>query len=394
MKHTNKIKTYCSKIIESHCFAKSVVNKELLRYLVDNTLAGNTPTELQIAYDVFGKNPDPDKDHNVRIYILNLRKKLQAYYEKEGLNDEIKFEIPKGSYQVTFHYNQLELFKSSLYRKAPVILIVSLILCISGVILSLNSSSPPAAKQFLWKELYKHKHPVLIVVGDHYFFRLKSPLGGLALSRHTNINSLDDLNERMDENPTSKEDIVITTQTFIDRQSNFGLYKIASSLGGGFLNMKMKYASEVTWEDVKGHHVIFVGSYKALRIFKPVMKKIGISFELENYTTHYTTNDSIIDLKTESDGYLTADYTTISRFVTSDDRSVITFLSNREIGNIATLKFIFDAANLEDLEEKVDELSTDNFKSIIKIIGKETTDFKIDILRVDPINTDVDKFWP
>ena len=63
-----------------------------------------TPKELTIAHDVFGKSIDLDKknDTQVRVYIHNLRKKLDSYYLHEGKSDEIIFEIPKGHYKVDF----------------------------------------------------------------------------------------------------------------------------------------------------------------------------------------------------------------------------------------------------------------------------------------------------
>jgi len=80
LKHINR---FLERILESNTFGKSPVNRELLKYLVQLSLRGENPKEYQIAAEVFGKKICEEKETNVRVYILNLRKKLQEYYQSE-----------------------------------------------------------------------------------------------------------------------------------------------------------------------------------------------------------------------------------------------------------------------------------------------------------------------
>ncbi len=75
-----KISQTLEKLLNSKTFSKPGVYKDLLNYLVNCSLKGETPKEQQIALDVFGKKADLDKELNVRVYILNLRNKLKEYY--------------------------------------------------------------------------------------------------------------------------------------------------------------------------------------------------------------------------------------------------------------------------------------------------------------------------
>ena len=92
------------KILKSQEFSGSAKYQKLLRYLVESTLAGNVPKEVTIAYEVFGidVNSETVADSNIRVYIHNIRKKLDSYYINEGQHDTLKIIIPKGRYKVEF----------------------------------------------------------------------------------------------------------------------------------------------------------------------------------------------------------------------------------------------------------------------------------------------------
>jgi serine/threonine-protein kinase len=78
----------------------------LLRYLVDQTLAGNGGSlkESVIAMEVFERSGeyDPKIDSVVRVEMGRLRSRLVEYYAGEGKNDPIRISLPKGTYQPEF----------------------------------------------------------------------------------------------------------------------------------------------------------------------------------------------------------------------------------------------------------------------------------------------------
>ncbi|MBO0800374.1 MAG: hypothetical protein J2P31_16255, partial [Blastocatellia bacterium] len=58
---------------------------------------------------VFGRDSgyNPSADPIVRVVAHEIRKKLESYYQNEGAADEIRMELPTGSYQPVFHRRQL-----------------------------------------------------------------------------------------------------------------------------------------------------------------------------------------------------------------------------------------------------------------------------------------------
>src|SRR6476646_6825881 len=95
------------KIINSQVLHGSESLCKLLRYLGEHALdhPGSSLKEYQIATEVFGRphDFDPQHDSTIRVQAGRLRLKLGEYYSTEGANDTLVVEMPKGSYQVSFH---------------------------------------------------------------------------------------------------------------------------------------------------------------------------------------------------------------------------------------------------------------------------------------------------
>lgn len=95
-----------SRMLASPLFTKSPRQQDLLRYLVNQTMAGNA-ARLKgycIGVEVFGRGADfdPAVDAIVRVEVARLRTRLREYYDSLGQSDEMRLDLPKGSYAVEF----------------------------------------------------------------------------------------------------------------------------------------------------------------------------------------------------------------------------------------------------------------------------------------------------
>lgn len=91
------------KIVESNTFTGKARQKELLTYLVVQTLAGKEPDEPTIAEDVFHfENFMADKKGTVRVAVRDLRGSLAKYYSNEGAADPVWILLPRGKYTPVF----------------------------------------------------------------------------------------------------------------------------------------------------------------------------------------------------------------------------------------------------------------------------------------------------
>lgn len=95
-----------ARLLSSREFQDSERMCRFLRFTVETTLAGKAEDvkEYSIGMAVFDRGPDfdPRTDPVVRSEARRLRSKLAAYYAKEGLQNELVIELPKGGYVPQF----------------------------------------------------------------------------------------------------------------------------------------------------------------------------------------------------------------------------------------------------------------------------------------------------
>jgi TolB-like protein/Tfp pilus assembly protein PilF len=94
------------RILRSSGFQNSARRAQLLRYLVERTLAGegDAISEYGIGVDVFGKPPsfDPRLESIVRTEFSRLRQKLADYYAAGGRADPVVIAFPPRTYVPAF----------------------------------------------------------------------------------------------------------------------------------------------------------------------------------------------------------------------------------------------------------------------------------------------------
>lgn len=97
-----QVRDEVERILSSPKFVRSARLGRFLRYAVERTLEERTGDlkESVLAIEVFDRKPDYDSriDSVVRVEARRLRSKLREYYETDGRNSVLVFEIPEGTY--------------------------------------------------------------------------------------------------------------------------------------------------------------------------------------------------------------------------------------------------------------------------------------------------------
>jgi predicted ATPase len=103
---TSLIGAHLEKVLGSSIFKTADSLRELLRFTVQETIAGRGDElkEYLLAVTVLGKEEsfDPKADSIVRAQMRRLREHLHRYYATEGRYDPVVIDIPKGTYMPTF----------------------------------------------------------------------------------------------------------------------------------------------------------------------------------------------------------------------------------------------------------------------------------------------------
>jgi len=114
------VREQVARIAASPPFTSSPRLAELLRFIVDETLAGRADTlrESLIGDTVYARNPpyNPRVDSTVRVEARRLRRKLEIYYASLGKNDTVHISLPTGSYVPTIEYVQPEVAQDAIFE--------------------------------------------------------------------------------------------------------------------------------------------------------------------------------------------------------------------------------------------------------------------------------------
>jgi hypothetical protein len=94
------------RITQSPHFQRSKRLQSFLRYICEKAqaLKPEEISEQHIGQSVFGRATgyNPAEDNIVRVEARELRKRLDAYFSREGLGESIVIDVPRGSYSPVF----------------------------------------------------------------------------------------------------------------------------------------------------------------------------------------------------------------------------------------------------------------------------------------------------
>jgi hypothetical protein len=274
-------------ILESPEFKDSKRYKDLLLYLAKQSLNGVIPKEITIGTDFFKKDSsfDPKEDPTVRVYLNNLRKKIEHFYLTTQKEHPYKIEIPKGRYQVEFTKIERKEIKkpiNKLYISAIALSSLAIILITFFII---NPNRPNTDfdapnLDLIWSEFLKPGgRPTLVLLGDFFFLFERTPDGKTRnFVRNTNINSLDDFKEMVKKDPVIATRFVKSDFTFLRPSASWGLAKILPILQNSPNGYSIKLASQFTVDDLKGNNIVFIGSFKTLYSLHKFLHIFGLEY--------------------------------------------------------------------------------------------------------------------
>lgn len=97
-----EVREQLARILVSPTFARSPRLSRFLRFVTESVVEGRQHElkEYTVGLEVFDKDPayDPQHDASVRVEARRLRYKLRDYYEKDGAQDPVIIDLPKGGF--------------------------------------------------------------------------------------------------------------------------------------------------------------------------------------------------------------------------------------------------------------------------------------------------------
>jgi hypothetical protein len=272
------------RIVCSPHFQKSTRLRELLQYIVEQTLHGNAYalTEQHIGNALFHKPSDysPLEDSSVRVHVRQLRLKLHEYFNEDGRNESIVLEIPKGSYAPVFRAAQKADALAAAIESTGIpalawprramlpwalcglLAILSGVLAYRAISHRATSAAPaPAVLSWPFSHVFDTRHQTIIVVADSNYGMariLSSQPGSLEQYLHreflqgSGASKIDAANSRLSEYLSSS-----TLTSFADVADVVALYRMAGPLQTQVL---VRYPRDLRMRDLDHNNFVFIGS--------------------------------------------------------------------------------------------------------------------------------------
>jgi hypothetical protein len=388
------IEKYIEKVLESSEFKGSQKYQKLFEYLVRSSIDGNVPKEITIAYDVFNIEFEhaSSGESNVRVYVYNLRKKLELYYADEGKEDKIQFEIAKGAYKVEF------IEKSQISKKPPlkwiiVFSVITVLIALNIYFVFLHYIKPVENKNlsgYIWSDISKNDLPVLVVIGDYFIVKESIYPNRYRYSRDSRINSEFDFNQFLEQYPQNKDVYYKTSHTFTGKFAPVCMNEMNKLLLNFNKPVEVILSSDFQWHDLQNYNVIYIGSFKSLGLMKNLLTNSNFEYIVypNELIYHQLEPDSVFHynaVDSDKDNALESDYAVVTKVPATNKTNIIFFLSTRDIGLIAMAKYFTNPEQIKEFENDYlkSDSSTSYFETCFKILGLQRTTRSVEMLHVN-----------
>lgn len=393
------------RIIASESFHNSHLYQDLLEYLVNASIENKTPKEYTIATDVFRKGPefDPSQDTIVRVYIYNLRKKLDQYYNHEGSKEDIRLEIPKGHYELNFKQNKP--IKKQNRKNVLFILLLCLLgagnlLFLYKLLLSPHSDTDgnPYLKSPIWANFLNNPNPKQIVLGDHFFFiKDSNSFAKRTIMRKDDINTEREFEAyRLNNNIT--DNLKPLTYPMFPRNSVWPFADIIELFVKTHREYSLNYASHVSAADMKSASMLFIGSFHTLAGLNQTFRNSRIEYRVYSNELKYydVEHDSLIVCPEEGDPLSHhVDYGIARKIPAPNNNIIFIFTSFHETGTVGIVRTFTNPESLKKLENQMrDHFGhvPDFFEVVFKASGYNRTVYDTEIIYMKEITSN-ENFW-
>ena len=390
-------------IVASGALGRSPVYARLLRYLAAATVENRTASEIDIATDVFRKGGDFDsnQDSSVRVYVHNLRQRLDRFYEENG-DSKQRVSIPKGEYRLNI--GALDTTASSpgkpsirrfaLYGIA-VLLLGNLLLMLN---MATNSPSEKAmiAQSPIWQPILTAERPLLVVVGDYFIFGELDDYGRVSrMVREFNVNSSADL--AMHKELEGADRYIDLNLSYLPQSMAFALQDLLSVVHAEDKLVNVIPASKLRTSDLKANDVLYVGYLSGLGILESYVfaasnLEIGNTYDELMHPErgdYYLSTAGIPGNKTYQD------YAFLASFPgPGSDNHILVATGTRDAGLMFVAEALASTQTTNELAERMrslDPSKANGYEALYSVIGSDRT--SLDATLIHDARLDTKQIW-
>jgi hypothetical protein len=395
----------------AEALGRSQVLGRLFDFLLERSLAGAAPKEIEIAQAVFGRSGGRGngEDASVRVAIHRLRRKLEAFYAGPGANDEVALAIPRGEYRIVAlspgpdgeavrRYVRRRWPPRMLLAAVAGLLVLNLLVWAAFWGLHDAGDSLAAARgQAPWSSLVHDQRPVIVVLGDYYIFgEIDETKGVDRLVREYTINSPEDLADYVMVHPDVASHYVDLDLNYLPVGSAYALRDVMPLLAPDAKSrdhVHVMLASDLTPDMLKHADIIYIGYLSGLGVLRdPVFA--GSRFSVgETYDElidsvgqkRYVSEEGGPDQPAQMD----RDYGYFSTFQGPEGNRIVVIAGTRDIALMQTAEAVTSPGALKIMTDQAGGAAS--FEALYEVEGIRRSNLGGRLLTASPLHTD--RIW-
>jgi hypothetical protein len=355
--------------------------RRMFDYLAEKSLAGQSPKEIAIAMDVFGKSGDFDvsQDALVRVYIHKLRKALDEYYASSSDASVAELHIPRGEYRLKVSAKTPKgtpdvaipttpqrgrRFRS--LGAAAAVGAAVLVGAIATWAWTPRSDLERVRASPIWSSLLKDDRPIMIVVGDYYLIgETDDSMGVNRLIREYSVNSKNDLDHYVQEHPELADRYMDVGLRYLPISTAFALRDVMVVLAPENRRITVSKMSDIEPGSLKSADIVYIGYLSGMGmlqdlIFAGSRFSVGDSYdEVFDKRTRVSyvseIGSDIMDPPQPTGKEKTYhDYGVFEKVRGPGGNTIVVISGTRDAGVTQTAEAFTSAPKLKELEQKSD----------------------------------------
>ena len=369
-------------------FSNSTTLVRIIKYLVEKAILKEELKEYTIGSDLFGIDYSSDKNNStVRSYIYKLRKKLNAYYTSEDVNSAVIFHLEKGQYNLSFLSSKevkdtnkkenayIKISKPAFYTFSSLIVLSISIFCLLNSIASTSHS--------IWQPYFNKNVNNLLVISDQYVVSEKLSDGNWHGVLYPEINNSEDLLKHARQH--TNQELHTTDYTLMSKMAPFGVNILTQWFVSQKNNFNLQLESHLSFDDVRENNIIFIGQSKTMNLSSSLFLKDSKLFSVygDGFKVTKGGEETLYDTKHEAKGRV--EYAMVSFNTFSKDKMTLMFVSNNDIGVLATLRNFTNSEWLHEFEKQLPE-GSQYFHALFEVQGVQRSDISCKLVELEIIS--------
>ena len=405
------LRAHAERLKASGVLGRSPLMQRLFDFLLECSIAGKAPKEIEVAVDAFGKGAEFDvsQDAMVRVYIHKLRRKLEEFYAGPGAAEPVRLSIPKGEYRFVSENAavvepagedaELAILPPPVPPRRwllPVLVVSAVLNILILAVVFLRSSTPgdelrAVRENAIWSPILNDDRPIFVVVGDYYIFgETDDSMEVKRLVREFDINSPQDLENHMKLNPDLADRYMDMELAYLPTASAFALRDVMPVLAPANKRVRIVTMSQLNPAVIKSSDIVYVGYLSGLGmlsdyVFATSRLAVGDSFdEIIDRTTkqRYVSQEAGASIRGERKFH---DYGYFSTFTGPGGNHIVVIAGTRDVAAMHMAETVTTPRALQTLSASAAKMP--GFEALYEVYGMDKLNLDGKLLLTSPLDS-------